>query len=64
MIATEIRDSSVESAPALVNVCMLCHQVIGSDNRPAGPYIPTRALVSHGVCLNCIPAYCDSLGLS
>jgi len=57
--------SAVESAPApMVNVCMFCHQTIGPDQRPRSQYIESGAVVSHGVCLPCTPAYCADLGLS
>ena len=50
--------------PNFVSVCMFCHQTIGPDQRPRSQYIEPGAVVSHGVCLPCAPAYCADLGLS
>ena len=63
MTASRLPAFPVNSAP-IVSVCMFCHRIIGRDQLPAGKYIPTGALVSHGVCLPCTPAYFADLGLS
>lgn len=55
--------ASAISAP-IVSVCMLCHRVIGPDQLPGATHIAGRALVSHGICLTCAPAYCAEQGLS
>ena len=60
------RPSTLNPQPTtpLVNVCMICHRVIGQDHRPSGIYINSGSIVSHGICLDCVPAYCAELGLN
>jgi len=48
----------------LVSVCMICHHTIGSDMLPASPFLPAGSVVSHGICLTCLPGYAASQGLS
>ena len=50
--------------PSPVSVCLMCHRIIGPAHHPAGRYLPAGAIVSHGVCFTCIPAYCAECGLS
>jgi hypothetical protein len=51
-------------AHPLTAVCSLCHQIIGPDHHRTGHYMVVPNLISHGLCLECAPAYCRSQGLT
>jgi hypothetical protein len=56
------RAAAADPAP-IISVCMICHHLIGPDHRPAGTLLPSGAVVSHGVCRDCVPSYAAQLGL-
>ena len=61
---TSSASSACSAGNPLTSVCMLCHHLIGPDQHRTTPWQPGPALVTHGICIECVPDYCAREGLT